>query len=175
MNPKMKRLALTAAALVLIALFCILVLPKIVSDGQKSSSAMAAGYIITETEGAVTAPAQEPWIAYRRDMNAQEWRFLGSSEEGELTEETLAGMKTIILCDGAVGSWSSYSGIGVNGNKQSEEVKMTYIDAETRRRVGAVNLLSAQKPDHPAACRGTGPFVSHHADAGYTACTERRS
>ena len=141
-----KRLLLLLCVLVVIALLGIFVLPAVFSSGTKSSSALAAGYIITETDGVLTAPVQEPWIAFRKNMNAQDWRYLGSSVEGELTGEVLAGMKTVVLCDGSVGAWSSYSGIGTTGGtKQSEEISMTYIDVASRRRLGLTDLLSAQK------------------------------
>ena len=107
---------------------------------------MNSGRFITEPKGTLAGPPQGPWLALRRKMEGSNWVYLGSSEEGKITEDTLAGVKTLVLCAGSVGSWSEYSSFGVKADKtkRTEEIIITYIDLATGAKYGEAEKMDAQ-------------------------------
>ena len=113
------------------------------SSGSPAAKAVAEGLVITKTEGVRMRPASEPWIAFRKAMGSGDWEYLGTSERA-LTEETVASIRTVILCEGDVGANAQYKGSAGSGIKASEKVTITYIDRETRSRLGRTVDLAAQ-------------------------------
>ena len=123
-----------------------------------------AGLIDPDPALMKTGPVRSPWIALRKEMESTVWRFLASSEEEKVTAESLAGMKTLILCEGNVGDWGDYSSFGSSSTKRkkSEAVRFTYIDLESGARVGTGDVLKARAL--PKTTSNTGSLVYSDAE-----------